>query len=145
MGERDGRYSPQNLLGFKVRKLHNKLSQQWMDLARSKNVEASPVQAGILLFIDANSGLSQKDLAQLLGVDASTLSQALNPLLQRNLVERIPLQKDKRRFQLTLTDEGKKMACEVRKVVALRQQLLPGNLNRDELEVLHGLLDRLVS
>ena len=145
MGEDDGQYWPQNLLGFKVRKLHNKLSQQWMDLARSKNVEASPVQAGILLFIDANSGLSQKDLAQLLGVDASTLSQALNPLLKRNLVARIPLEKDKRRFQLTLTDKGKRMACEVREVVALRQQLLPGDLDRDELEVLHGLLDRLVS
>ena len=74
---------PNELVGFKIRKLHNRLSKQWGQLTGERGLQLSAVQAGILMFIRAYSDLTQKDLAELLKVDASTMSQALLPLLER--------------------------------------------------------------
>ena len=65
---------PNELVGFKIRKLHNRLSKQWGQLTDERGLKLSAVQAGILMFIRAYSGLTQKDLAGLLKVDASTMS-----------------------------------------------------------------------
>jgi DNA-binding MarR family transcriptional regulator len=102
------------------------------------------VQAGILVFIDEHTGLTQKSLAGLLGVDASTLSQALQPLLDRSLIQKKSDPVDRRKLQMVLSNEGQQLIEVIKKVFAERQKHLPGNLNLNELQTLHALLDKMI-
>lgn len=136
---------PNELVGFKIRKLHNRLSKQWGQLTDERGLKLSAVQAGILMFIRAYSGLTQKDLAGLLKVDASTMSQALLPLLERKLIMKMQHPGDRRKFKMILSEEGTNMLGDISYVFKQRQEDLPGDLTQDEIKTLHRLLDKMIS
>lgn len=144
MGQINHKLMPSDLIGFKVRKLHNLLGKQWIQLSNQYDLRLSPVQAGILVFIDEYTGLTQKSLAGLLGVDASTLSQALQPLLDRSLIQKKSDPVDRRKLQMVLSNEGQQLIEVIKKVFAERQKHLPGNLTLNELQTLHALLDKMI-
>jgi DNA-binding MarR family transcriptional regulator len=144
MGQINHKLMPSDLIGFKVRKLHNLLGKQWNQLSNQYDLRLSPVQAGILVFIDEHTGLTQKSLAGLLGVDASTLSQALQPLLDRSFIQKKSDPVDRRKLQMVLSNEGQQLIEVIKKVFAERQKHLPGNLNLNELQTLHALLDKMI-
>jgi len=136
---------PSDLVGYKVRKLHNRLTKQWTHLSNKMGLQLSAVQAGILVFIDVKSGLTQKDLAELLRVDASTLSQALLPLLDRGLIRKYPDTEDRRKLQMILSEDGKNLIDDISAVFSERQKNVPGNLSPKELRTLHALLDKMIT
>lgn len=133
-----------DVLGFRLRKAHNKLNQHWARTAAERNIEETPVEAGILMTIGSNAGISHKRLASLLGIEASTLTQALVRLLKRNLVLRGASSADRRRLQLTLSEEGEKACLKVTKLVEHRQTSIPGGLTEEERVQLNGLLGKII-
>lgn len=137
--------TPSNLIGFKVRRLHNLLNQQWAALAPRFGVTETPVEAGILMIVGSNPGIAHKPLAAHLGVDASTLTQALAPLLSRDLVRREPSPEDRRTRCMFLTGAGEAAKTRIEALIAVRQKKLPGDLTEEEAETLHRLLDRMLA
>lgn len=133
------------LLGFKVRRLHYLLIQQWSELAGHWNVNETPVQSGILITIGRQPGLPHRTLAQILGVDASTLSQALTPLISRGLIRREKSVDDRRSRRLYLTEDGLAARDRIEVLIKERQNYLPGGLSPEELETLHSLLDKMLA
>src|SRR5262245_48055370 len=71
--------------------------------------ELSAHQASILDHLDAAEGMTLGDLAQHMGVTASTMSIAIGRLEKGGYVERTRDEEDRRRVLLTLTEKGERM------------------------------------
>lgn len=137
--------SPSSLIGFKVRRLHHRLNRQWASLAERHGVRETPVQAGILAFIAETPGMTHAALAARMGIDGSTLSQALAPMVRRRLVRRETASHDRRTRLLFLTRGGAQALDRLRPLVAERRDKLAGKLDPGEIESLHRLLDRMLA
>jgi DNA-binding MarR family transcriptional regulator len=96
-----------NWVGFHLRLAQTASFQAFVQEARS--VDLSPGRFATLLLIGRNPGISQTALAAANGRDKSTLTPILEDLERRGLIVREKVKTDRRSYQLTLTDAGKKM------------------------------------
>src|SRR5262245_37214864 len=91
-------------LGYFVRRL-----QVWVfqDFVRSlASLDIRPAQYAVLVVIEANSGLSQADVAERLGVERARLVRLLDGLERRGLIRRRASPHDRRSHALVLTRRG---------------------------------------
>lgn len=88
---------------------------------------------------------SVKDLARLANLDKANASRAADSLVQRGLVEKAASATDGRGVALSLTSEGRVLWRRVMKLIARRNAEVFGCLTDAELQLLDGLLDRLVA
>ncbi|MBY0530688.1 MAG: MarR family transcriptional regulator [Xanthobacteraceae bacterium] len=96
-----------NWVGFHLRLAQTASFQAFVQEARS--VDLSPGRFATLLLIGRNPGISQTALAAANGRDKSTLTPILEDLERRGFIVREKMKTDRRSYQLTLTDAGKKM------------------------------------
>lgn len=95
--------------------------------------ELTPVQVHILEAVVARPGQRMNALAQALGVDASTVSRTIRPLLDLGLIERRPGETDRREACLAPTAAGQRQAQAIAAVrrditIAVQRHLAPERL-----------------
>jgi len=79
-----------------------------------------PVEYSILVLLAANRDVSQNQLAHSLGVAAPNMTAVLHKLEGRGLVERQRSETDRRRQNIVLTSEGKRV---LRRAVAASEDM----------------------
>jgi DNA-binding MarR family transcriptional regulator len=128
------------LLGYRLR-----VAQQavFRDFAR-EIPEASPGRAGILLLIDANSGVTQSRLAQAVGIDRSTLVGVLHTLEAGDLVER-RRGEDRRTNGLWLTPRGRTLVVSLKQRIRVHERRVASGLTASERAQLLKLLQKLAA
>lgn len=100
------RYSPDDSLGFLIRKaqtaLHNRLFQNF----KAAGLDVTPDQWGVLVRLMAKDGIPQSELA--LGSDRndSSTTRILDTLSKKGLVERRAHDTDRRVNLIYLTEKG---------------------------------------
>jgi DNA-binding MarR family transcriptional regulator len=93
-------------LGYFVRRAQVWIFQDVMrDFAAN---DIRPAQYSVLVVIEANPGLSQSDIADLLGIERARLVRLLDRLERRGYTERRPSPNDRRSHALHLTREGRR-------------------------------------
>ena len=105
-------------------------------------LELGPPHAGILRAIGVSEGMSQKALAQLLGIVPSRLVELLDELGARGLVERRDDEEDRRVYALHLTRKGVQTLEAIGRVAEEHQQALLAALTPEERATLASLLQR---
>jgi DNA-binding MarR family transcriptional regulator len=127
-------------LGYFVRRL-----QVWIfqDFARAlASFDIRPAQYSVLVVIEANSGLSQADLAERLGIERARLVRLLDGLEKRNWIRRQPSPFDRRSHALILTREGQKSLKRMKSLAAEHETNLTKRLGLERREaVLAALRD----
>ncbi len=83
-----------------------------------EGVDVSVVQSHILYEIDRNHQPSIQQVAEILGVDVTTLSRQVQTLVEMGLVKKMPYPKDRRVQILSLTEAGKRIADYIDRVMA---------------------------
>jgi len=96
-----------NWVGFHLRLAQTASFQAFAQEARA--VDLSPGRFATLMLIGRNPGISQTALAAANGRDKSTLTPILEDLERRGLIVREKMKTDRRSYQLSLTEAGKKM------------------------------------
>jgi DNA-binding MarR family transcriptional regulator len=86
-------------------------------------VDIRPAQYSVLVVIGANPGLSQSDLADLLGIERARLVRLLDKLERRGLTER-QAAADRRSHALHLTREGQKLLRRARSLAEAHEARL---------------------
>ena len=126
------------LLGYRLR-----LAQQalFRDFAASV-AELSPGRVGILLLIEANSGVTQSRLAEAVSIERSTMVGVLHVLERRGLVER-RRGADRRTNGLWLTAAGRSLVARLKRRIQLHERRVAGRLSAEEREQLLRLLEKL--
>ncbi len=90
-------------------------------------------------------GLLQKDLAQLLAIEAPTLVRMLDRLEREGLVDRRPVESDRRAKTVHLTPEAHKVLGTFDAIAGrMREHLLAG-ISNEELATTHQVLTRIVA
>ena len=103
--------------------------------------ELTPVQVDILETVVANAGQWMNELAQALGVDASTVSRTIMPLINLGLVERQPDERDRRLTRLFPTEAGLRQAGQIAEARRAMMCAVQSHFAPDRLELFAGLLE----
>ncbi|KJC62248.1 transcriptional regulator [Bradyrhizobium sp. LTSPM299] len=104
------------LLGYRLRR-----AQLWVFKEFGRQLSAfdiSPAQFSVLCVIDANPGVNQFAIAQLLSIERAGLGRLADHLEGRGLVRRTASAINRRYYVLSLTDEGTALLRRIRPAVA---------------------------
>lgn len=93
-----------DLVGYNLRRAQSAVFQHFAETVSSHGV--SPGHFGVLVFIEANPGMSQTMLARALGVDRSSIVPVIDHLEGEGLVTRRKKPSDRRTHELHLTSFG---------------------------------------
>lgn len=120
-------------------RLWRRIVDQRMAAAGWADISWSP-----LIHLDeAGDGVSQKELAALVGIDGSSLVRLLDTLEERGHIERCTAPDDRRVKLLNLTNEGRKAVREIRKhLFAIEKEMLQ-DLNDEQVAALLEAFDQL--
>lgn len=107
--------------------------------------ELTPVQVDILETIVAKPGQRMNELAHSLGVDASTVSRTILPLVALKLVERRTGEDDRRHTRLFPTEAGEKQAATIAQARFSMMGVIQSHFAPDRLKLFADLLEDYIS
>ncbi|MBW7452981.1 MarR family winged helix-turn-helix transcriptional regulator [Paenibacillus sepulcri] len=110
-----------------------------------KQYEVTPDQWGIICVLDGERATSQKELAEAIDRDQTTVVRMIYSLEKKGIVKRIQNDSDKRSHNLFLSDKGMGLKIKLLPIVKAAHDYVTKNLSKEELLVLHALLDKLYS
>jgi len=106
-------------------------------------LDITPGLFGVLVLIEANGGMKQTELARAIHLDRSTVVNVIDNLEAMKLVERRPVDGDRRSKALFLTAPGKTLLQKLKRQVADHEKRLASNLSAAERQKLVDLLQRI--
>ncbi len=102
-------------------------------------------EAGAIRVLGRRQGISQRELAELLGTVPSRLVALIDELETKGYVVRERSEGDRRNNVLTLAPGGERMLAQLREVAQAHQRDVLGPLDADERQALAALLAKLAS
>lgn len=103
------------------------------------------IQAEILMLLAAEPVMLGNDLAAVVGVNASTVSHALDVMEQQGLLTRRRCTQDRRVVRIALTDPARRIA---RRTIEISQHILDAltaGISKSDLQALQRVLKRMAS
>jgi DNA-binding MarR family transcriptional regulator len=106
-------------LGYFLRRIQVWVFQDFIRMLSS--IDLRPAQYSVLAVIGANRGLSQADVAQLLGIERARLVRLLDRLEKRGLTQRLASPVDRRSHALQLTPAGQSLLKRAKALAAIHE------------------------
>lgn len=104
----------------------------------------NPAAIGVPALLSEFPGLSQTELAVLLGVERMTAGLQVAQCIRRGLVTRRRSPQDRRRYELQVTAKGRANLRRIAKLISLHEQSVFGRLTAAERRALYGALRKLI-
>jgi DNA-binding MarR family transcriptional regulator len=104
----------------------------------------TPAIIGAVTLVAEHPGISQAELARLIGLERATVGTTVARALAAGLIRRDDAHDDARRYVLSLTPRGQKMLSALRDRVARHEAHVGGHLTLAERRRLRALLHKLV-
>jgi DNA-binding MarR family transcriptional regulator len=95
----------------------------------------SRTQIEIMILLEHDQ-ISFKHLADKLGLTPGAVTQTVETLVQRNLVERTPDEHDRRSIHLALTNDGKEVVAKMHQARQAKVEALLNSLSQTEIETI---------
>ncbi len=93
------------------------------------------------IFRNQKNGISQNELAEMTVKDAPTVTRIIDLLVKKGLAERAMAENDRRRFNITLTDDGIKKFHDAFPIVAEVRRKGWGDLSESDYQTFVRILD----
>jgi len=103
-----------------------------------------PGAIGVPALLKAHPGLSQTELADLMGVERMTAGVQVARCVRAGLVRRMRSATDRRKYRLYVTAKGLANLRRITRMIPRHEQFLFGRLSRHERVTLHRLLRKLI-
>ncbi|MBC2577300.1 MarR family transcriptional regulator [Peptostreptococcus russellii] len=101
-------------ISFLVKSLPRLYNDFYLEYIKSfiqgKNINKNQVRA--LTFIKNYGSISMSELCNMLNIEKGSLTSMIDDLEKKKYVERMKDKKDRRKYNIVLTKDGDKMACE---------------------------------
>jgi DNA-binding MarR family transcriptional regulator len=110
----------------------------------SKFAGIKPAAIGIPALLNSFPGLSQTELADLLGIERMTAGLQVQQCIRTGLVRRQRSTEDRRKYRLYVTGKGRARLRRITKLIPLHEQYLFGRLSVGERKTLHRLLQKVI-
>ena len=131
------------LLGFHLRMASAAMARDFGEAMDELGLTQK--QCAVLELIAANPQSSQIDLAAALGTDRATMMALVDRLDARGLVARTPSARDRRRQELSLTEDGQTLLKDARRRIAAHERRYLDRLGTAKAERLLSLLREIYS
>jgi DNA-binding MarR family transcriptional regulator len=105
--------------------------------------EITPNLIGVLALLSTHPGMSQAELARMVGLERATVGIQVARAVAAGFVKR-DNQQGRRQYALHLTRRGKEMLTKLRRRIPEHERLAGGRLSPKERKQLRELLDKLV-
>jgi len=125
----------------RLRRAHQRASAIFAEVLGEPQI--TPTQWAILAVLDEVGPLSQNHLGRMASMDPATTQGVILRLLDRELIERRPDPKDRRRAIVRLTAVGQALVQRLRPAANAANERTLEPLSPEERDVLLGLLARL--
>ena len=106
--------------------------------------EITPSVIGVLALLALRPGMSQAELARLMGLERATVGVLVARAMDARFVRRTASNRDARRYSLHLTTSGEQMLAKLRQRIPEHEKHAAGRLSPGERLQLRALLDKLV-
>ncbi|MCW3834731.1 MarR family winged helix-turn-helix transcriptional regulator [Sphingomonas canadensis] len=103
----------------------------------------TPLRYSMLELVGANPGLSQVELAEIMGLSRPAATLMIDFWQARECIARHANEADRRSYGIHLTDAGRQALATLQQLVREHDSRLTSSLSGDELRQLRLLLDRL--
>ena len=110
---------------------------------RTREIGLTPGDAGVIRLLGRAPGLSQRSVAEKLGIVPSRVVPLIDSLQGRGLVERVRSSTDRRNYELHLTEAGRGLLGELRGIAEQHEAELLAPLTSDQAAQLGALLAQL--
>jgi len=127
------------IISTTVQNIKNSLFREF----KAKNHNITTEQWSVLAKLHHEDGIYQKQIADSLIKDKPTTTRILDLLEKKNLIIRIADDKDRRRFRIYLTQDGKNTVRELIPIAKSFQERLKSNISGQELEFFVEILKKL--
>jgi len=94
-------------------------------------------------YLHKEDGLYQKQIADFLFKDKPTVTRILDILEKKNLIIRISDEKDRRKFKIYLTQDGKDTVAQLIPIAKEIQFKIRENIQQEEFEILKTILNKI--
>lgn len=102
--------------------------------------DLKPGQAGILFTLSCNGTLSQRELAQKIGVTPPSMTVALRKMEELGYVRKEPDANDQRVIRILLTQKGENCVGKIKAVIGRMEALMCQGMSKEEELLLRRLL-----
>ena len=127
-----------DLVGYAIRRAQSSI---YKDFDASVTGLTPPLFAALVL-IDANPGINQSRLGEIMGVNRATAMALIDRLVAKRLVRRTASATDKRANVLSLSEAGARRLAEASAEVKAHDARIAKNLSKAELAALRALLKK---
>lgn len=131
-------------IGYRLRRAHFRFVENWQRRFGALGLHVAPMQGGMLVLIGRNPGISQGELARVLGVERSTMVQAIARLGELGLIARERAAEDRRRFALRLTGAGRDAVALIEANLKAHEDAVLRGFSAEERATLRWLLGRIL-
>jgi MarR family transcriptional regulator, organic hydroperoxide resistance regulator len=131
------------VLGAYLHTVHILLLKTLTRNARFRSI--MPHLIGTPALLSKHPGMSQIELAALLGTERASAGMQVSQCIDKGFVRRSVSNDDRRRYELYVTPKGLRLLADARKVIPEHEDLFAGALSRKEREELRRLLLKLIT
>jgi DNA-binding MarR family transcriptional regulator len=131
------------VLGLYLHTVHILLLKSLSRNPRFKSI--MPHLIGTPSILSKHSGLSQVELAALLGTERATAGLQVAQCIKKGFVRRALASHDRRQYELYVTKAGLRLIEDARRVIPEHEELFAGPLSKAERATLRGLLLKLIA
>lgn len=110
-------------------------AMKWME-----NLELKPSQAGILFALNSDGKLSQRELAEKIGITPPSMTVALKKLEEKGFILKEPDEKDQRIIRICLADKGKSCVDDIKRVTDDMEKVIYQGITQEERMLFRRLL-----
>lgn len=128
-----------HVISTAVQNIKNSLFREF----KAKNHNITTEQWSVLAKLYHEDGIYQKQLADSLVKDKPTTTRILDLLEKKNFIIRIPDDKDRRKFRVYLTQDGKDTVNNLIPVAMEFQDRLKSNISDEEIERFTEILEKI--
>jgi|SRR5579872_852075 len=132
-----------DLLGYALRQAQLAVFRDFLRAFSRFNIR--PVQYGVLTVIEQNPGLKQQHVCQAIGIRRANFVPLLDDLEHRGLARRGLSAHDQRASALFLTEKGKALMRELRRVNQAHERRIAAGLSREQRRLLIETLNNIKS
>lgn len=113
---------------------------KYQAMKRMEELELKPSQAGILFSLKRCGELSQKQLAEKVGITPPSMTVAIRKMEEQGYVVRKQDEKDQRVIKIKLTQKGETCIDGIRKVIVDMEDITYQGISREEILLMNRLL-----
>ena len=124
--------------------LATKSQERLAEIEMKKQLGLTPAQWKVILVLNIMDGLTQKEIAEKINIDGSTLVPVIDKMEQSGLVERRTDSKDRRNNRIYLTKKSESTVDSIITIVLQLRKIIYSGITDDQINTTRNVLKILI-